>query len=80
MSTWTVQCDVTFILDPASAEAGHRVRAAYMDHDNPGEGETFHTDLGNIEFLRIPGYGAWAQQGLAAASRAAADLPDAAGG
>ncbi|MCX4428983.1 hypothetical protein [Streptomyces mirabilis] len=76
------QCDVTFILDPASAEAGYRVRAAYVDHGNPGEGEgeTLHADLGNVEFLRISGYGACAQQGLAAALRAAADLLDAAGG
>ncbi|MFH9969892.1 hypothetical protein ACH4PR_53355 [Streptomyces mirabilis] len=68
---------MTFILDPASAEAGYRVRAAYVDHDNPGEGEgeTLHADLGNVEFLRISGYGACAQQGLAAALHAAADLP-----
>jgi hypothetical protein len=72
------QCDVTFILDPASAEAGYRVRAAYTDYDDPGDGETLHADLGSVEFLSISGYGAWAQQGLAAALRTAADLLDAA--
>ncbi|MER7694845.1 hypothetical protein [Streptomyces sp. NPDC097610] len=56
------QRDVTFILDPASAEAGYHVCASYTDHGNPGEGETLHVDLANDEFLRISGYGAWASR------------------
>lgn len=73
------QCDVTLWLDPESAEYGYRVRAAYTDHEDPGEGETLHADLPSVEMLRISGYGTWAQQGLAAALRKAADRLEAAG-
>ncbi|GAB3004583.1 hypothetical protein GCM10023080_082810 [Streptomyces pseudoechinosporeus] len=69
---------MTFVLDPSSAEIGYRVRAAYTEYDDPGESETLHADLGSVEFLRISGYGTWAQTGLAAALRTAADLLDAA--
>ncbi|MEU5836409.1 hypothetical protein ABZ820_22445 [Streptomyces diacarni] len=72
------QCDVTFYVDPASADFGYRVRAAYTEYSEPGEGETLHADLGSVEILRLTGYGAWAQKGLAAAMRQAADLLDAA--
>ncbi|MFE1312416.1 hypothetical protein [Streptomyces sp. NPDC058755] len=68
------QCAVTLYLDPESAEHGYRVRAAYTDCDESGDGEAQHADLGSVEILRISGYGTWAQQGLAATLRTAADL------
>ncbi|MFB6895565.1 hypothetical protein [Streptomyces hydrogenans] len=73
------QCDVILFLDPESAEYGYRVRAAYTNHGEPADGEAQHADLSSVEMLRISGYGTWAQQGLAAALRTAADLLEADG-
>ena len=53
---------VTLYLNPASAEHGYRVRAAYTDDEAAGEGDTLHADVPSVEMLRISGDGRWAHR------------------